>query len=51
MGGEGSGVAYDIATISTVIWIIEEVEAFGNAFGLAGILIVNGKIFAGRAWA
>lgn len=50
MGGEGLGIAYDIATFSTIIWILEEVEAFGRAFGLTGILFVNEELGACRAW-
>lgn len=45
------GVAYDMATASTVIWIIEEVEAFGNAFCFAGIFCVDGELCACRTWA
>lgn len=44
-------VAYDMATFSTIFWIIEEVEAFCDAFGLAGIFFVNREIGACRAWA
>lgn len=50
MGGEGLGITYDIATFSTIIWIFEEIEAFGCAFGLTGILFVNEELGACRAW-
>lgn len=50
MGGGELGVAYGIATIPTIIWIIEEVEAFSDAFGLTGILFINQELRACRAW-
>lgn len=50
MGGEALGIAYDIATFSTIIWILEEVEAFGRAFGLTGIFFNSGELGACRAW-
>lgn len=49
MGGEGLEVAYDIATFSTIIWIVEKIEAFGDAFGLTGIFFVNKELGACRA--
>lgn len=48
MGGEG--ISYNVATFATIIWILEEVEAFGRAFGFTGIFFVNEELDACRAW-